>query len=235
MEFLPYVAGTIFRLGFDPGGATFSIPMILVIDNYDSFVHNLARYFRQLGCETSVVRNDAISLSDIETFNPTAIVISPGPCTPDEAGISLAAIEQFHATVPILGVCLGHQAIVQAFGGTVIRSHQPMHGRASEVIHFDSPMFEGIPSPFQAGRYHSLVAEKLDLPKCLTVTSRAEDFTIMSVEHRQFPVIGLQFHPESILTEHGDRLLKNFLKIAKLHIPNQATNLSSNATVTRTK
>jgi anthranilate synthase/aminodeoxychorismate synthase-like glutamine amidotransferase len=198
---------------------TENFPMILVIDNYDSFVHNLARYFRQLGCETRVVRNDAITLEEIAELKPSAIVISPGPCAPNEAGVSLTVIQTFADSIPILGVCLGHQAIVQGFGGRVEQSHQPMHGRESSVFHFGSAMFRDIPSPFVAGRYHSLIAEKTNLPNCLTVTARTDDHTIMAVEHNSLPIVGLQFHPESILTEKGYQLILNFLAIAEIPLP----------------
>ena len=189
---------------------------ILIIDNYDSFVHNLARHFRQLGQRTKVVRNDAISVSEIRALSPAAIVISPGPCTPMEAGVSLAVVKELADKFPILGVCLGHQCIVQGYGGQVIRSGGPMHGRSSAVDHTDSPMFTDVPSPLNVGRYHSLIAEKLTLPDCLKVTALATDGTIMAVEHETSPVVGLQFHPESILTEKGYQLLTNFLKIARI-------------------
>ena len=189
---------------------------ILIIDNYDSFVHNLARHFRQLGQRTNVVRNDAISLAEIRELSPAAIVISPGPCTPDEAGISLAVVKELAEEFPILGVCLGHQCIVQGCGGQVIRSGGPMHGRSSAVDHTDSPMFADVPNPLKVGRYHSLIAEKLTLPECLKVTALATDGTIMAVEHKTVPVVGLQFHPESILTEHGYQLLTNFLQVARV-------------------
>ena len=189
---------------------------ILIIDNYDSFVHNLARHFRQLGQRTNVVRNDAISLAEIRELSPAAIVISPGPCTPIEAGISLAVVKELAEEFAILGVCLGHQCIVQGCGGQVIRSGGPMHGRSSAVDHTDSPMFADVPNPLKVGRYHSLIAEKLTLPECLKVTALATDGTIMAVEHKTVPVVGLQFHPESILTEHGYQLLTNFLQVARV-------------------
>ncbi len=194
---------------------------VLIIDNYDSFVHNLARHFRQLGQRTKVVRNDAISLADIRALSPATIVISPGPCTPDEAGISLAVVDELAEAFPILGVCLGHQCIVQGFGGQVIRSGGPMHGRSSAVEHTDSPMFAEVPSPLNVGRYHSLIAEKLTLPECLKITALANDGTIMAVEHKALPVVGLQFHPESILTEKGYLLLTNFLKLAGVSTSSQ--------------
>lgn len=188
--------------------------MILVIDNYDSFVHNLARYFRQLGTETLTVRNDAIDVEKVHLLDPEAIIISPGPCSPDEAGISLKVVQTFAPTIPILGVCLGHQAIVQAMGGKIVRAWQPMHGRASEITHSDSQLFQDVPATFSVGRYHSLVAESNSLPNQLQVTSRTDDGIVMSVEHEAWPVVGVQFHPESILTEHGHQILKNFLTIA---------------------
>lgn len=191
---------------------------ILIIDNYDSFVHNLARYFRQLGQRTKVLRNDEISIEQVRELSPAAIVISPGPCTPDEAGISLAVVKELADEFPILGICLGHQCIVQGCGGQVIRSGGPMHGRSSPVDHTASPMFADVPNPLKVGRYHSLIAEKLTLPACLKVTALATDGTIMAVEHKTSPVVGLQFHPESILTEKGYQLLTNFLKIANAPI-----------------
>ena len=182
--------------------------MILVIDNYDSFVHNLARYFRQLGTETQTVRNDAINVAAIRELAPAAIVISPGPCTPDEAGISLEIVQTFADSIPILGVCLGHQVIAQAMGGKTVRASQPMHGRASEVTHSNSRLFENVPTTFSVGRYHSLVAEANSLPAQLKVTSQTSNGIVMSVEHESLPVVGVQFHPESILTEHGHQILR---------------------------
>jgi anthranilate synthase/aminodeoxychorismate synthase-like glutamine amidotransferase len=188
--------------------------MILVIDNYDSFVHNLARYFRRLGCETRVVRNDDIDVEQIKELSPSAIVISPGPCTPNEAGCSLAVVSELYKSTPILGVCLGHQAIIQALGGTVIRGAQPVHGRSSRVEHDGSRMFTGISETFSAGRYHSLVGDTKDLPNSLRVTARTDDGVIMAIEHNDHPVIGLQFHPESIMTDCGYQLIANFLTLA---------------------
>jgi anthranilate synthase/aminodeoxychorismate synthase-like glutamine amidotransferase len=188
--------------------------MILVIDNYDSFVHNLARYFRRLGCETRVVRNDDIDVEKIKELSPSAIVISPGPCTPNEAGCSLAVVSELYKSTPILGVCLGHQAIIQALGGTVIRGAQPVHGRSSQLTHDGSRMFTGISETFSAGRYHSLVGDTKDLPNSLRVTARTDDGVIMAIEHNDHPVIGLQFHPESIMTDCGYQLIANFLTLA---------------------
>ena len=191
--------------------------MILVIDNYDSFVHNLARYLRQLGAKTVVRRNDQIDVDAIRNLNPSAIVISPGPCTPDSAGCSLETVQQLGASTPILGVCLGHQAIVQAYGGAIIRAEQPMHGRTSEITHDRRGIFADVPSPMTVGRYHSLVGS--NLPDCLQVTATTEDQTIMAVQHESHPVYGVQFHPESILTQNGYLILQNFLKLAKLDLP----------------
>ncbi len=188
--------------------------MILVIDNYDSFVHNLARYFVCLGQETCVVRNDAISVAAVRRLRPDAMVISPGPCTPYEAGCSLELIAKCWDELPILGVCLGHQAIAAALGGRVVRANRPMHGRASAVYHDGLGMFAKVPSPFDAGRYHSLIVQEHTLPAELEVTARTASGTIMALQHRQAPVVGLQFHPESILTEYGLDLLRNFLHLA---------------------
>ena len=190
------------------------IDQVLIIDNYDSFVHNLARYIRQLGVATLVRRNDELTIDQIRALAPQAIIISPGPCSPDEAGVSLEIVRRLAGAIPILGVCLGHQAIVQGCGGRVIRSGGPMHGRSSECTHQETAIFAGVPNPFIAGRYHSLIAEKLTLPDTLTVTARASDGTIMAVEHREYPMVGFQFHPESILTDHGHVMLANFLKLA---------------------
>ena len=193
--------------------------MILVIDNYDSFVHNLARYLRQLGCETIVMRNNAVDIDTIEKLAPEAIVISPGPCTPDQAGCCLDVVRQFGESIPILGICLGHQAIIQALGGTIVQAHQPVHGRQSVVSHDGSKMFSGIKSRFLAGRYHSLVAQKSDLPDEFSVTATTDDQLIMAVQHKHWPLVGLQFHPESILTQCGYQLLMNFLKLANIEVP----------------
>ncbi|MDG1873977.1 MAG: aminodeoxychorismate/anthranilate synthase component II [Mariniblastus sp.] len=190
--------------------------MILVIDNYDSFVHNLARYFRQLGCKTVVMRNDEVNIEIVKKLSPKAIVISPGPCTPDQAGCSLDLVAEFASRLPMLGICLGHQVMVQALGGSIVQANQPIHGRQSELTHLGSRMFSEIPSPFTVGRYHSLVANTGDLPADLIVTARSDDGTIMAIEHRSWPMVGLQFHPESILTECGYQLLINFLKIANI-------------------
>jgi anthranilate synthase component 2 len=186
--------------------------MVLMIDNYDSFTYNLVQYLGELGADVSVVRNDAITLDEVEERLPERIVVSPGPCTPSEAGISVALIQRFAGRVPILGVCLGHQAIAQAFGGRVVRAQRVMHGKLSPVQHAGTGVFEGLPSPFNATRYHSLAIERDSLPAALEITATAEDGEIMGVRHRTHAVEGVQFHPEAILTEHGKRLLANFLQ-----------------------
>ncbi|MGL4818769.1 MAG: aminodeoxychorismate/anthranilate synthase component II [Bacilli bacterium] len=185
--------------------------MILMIDNYDSFTYNLVQYFGSLGEELFVVRNDEITLSDIEMMNPDYIVISPGPCTPNEAGISLDVIKHFAGRIPMFGVCLGHQAIAQVFGGVVIRSKSMMHGKTSAVAHNGEGVFMDMPNPFTATRYHSLTVEKESLPSCLHVTATTEDGEIMGLKHECFPIESVQFHPESILTQEGLRLLQNFI------------------------
>ncbi len=191
--------------------------MILLIDNYDSFVYNLARYLTRLGQETRVVRNDRINVDGIARLNPAAVVLSPGPCTPSEAGCCLDVVRVFTGQLPILGVCLGHQAIAQALGGRVVRT-VPMHGRASAVLHRGTGLFAGLPSPFIAGRYHSLAVEAASLPDALEVTAWTDDGTVMALAHRQAMVQGVQFHPESILTEAGYPLLANFLRMAGLPV-----------------
>ena len=188
--------------------------MIALIDNYDSFTFNLVHYFGELGAEVVVHRNDKISSADVIGADPDAIVLSPGPCTPNEAGICLDLIEQASASVPILGVCLGHQAIGQAFGGQVVRAPQPVHGKLSEMRHRGEGVFRGINGPFQATRYHSLVVERDSLPDTLSVTAETNDGLVMGLSHQSRPVHGVQFHPESIASEHGHLLLKNFLDLA---------------------
>lgn len=190
--------------------------MLLMIDNYDSFTYNLVQYFGELGAEVQVYRNDQITIDELERLQPERIVISPGPCTPNEAGISLAVIEHFAGRVPLLGVCLGHQCIGQAFGGKVVHAKQIMHGKTSMIWHQDKGVFCGLENPFEATRYHSLVIEKESLPDCLEVTAWTEtvDGTfdeIMGVRHKTLAVEGVQFHPESILTRHGHDMLRNFL------------------------
>src|SRR5680860_414410 len=191
--------------------------MLLMIDNYDSFTYNLVQYLGELDVEVKVARNDEISVDEIEQLAPERIVISPGPCTPNEAGVSLAVIGRFAGRVPILGVCLGHQAIGQAFGGRIAHAREIMHGKTSMIHHRGDSVFNGLDMPFEATRYHSLVVEKTSLPECLEVTAwtqtpAGERDEIMGVRHRQFAVEGVQFHPESILTRHGHDLLRNFLK-----------------------
>jgi len=186
--------------------------MILLIDNYDSFVYNLARYVRELGDEPVVRRHDAISLDEIAALCPSHIVISPGPCAPADAGISTAVVRRFGPTTPILGVCLGHQCIGAAYGAAIVRAERPVHGKASDIRHDGRGIFDGLPSPFRGGRYHSLVIARTGLPGELRVTATAEDGAIMAVEHVRHPVVGLQFHPESVLTEHGYGLLYRFLR-----------------------
>jgi anthranilate synthase component II len=191
--------------------------MLLMIDNYDSFTYNVVQYLAELGADVQVYRNDEITIEKIEELNPERLVFSPGPCTPNEAGISMAAIEHFAGKLPILGVCLGHQAIGQVFGGNVIRAGRVMHGKVSPVFHRDQGVFRGLSNPLQATRYHSLVIEKESLPDCLEVTAwtRHDDGSveeIMGVRHKTLPIEGVQFHPESIMTEQGHELLRNFLR-----------------------
>ncbi len=186
--------------------------MLLMIDNYDSFTYNLVQYLGELGEEVSVFRNDEITLEQVEALHPSRIVISPGPCTPNEAGISVPLILRFAGKLPILGVCLGHQSIGQAFGGKIVHAAQLMHGKTSDIRHKDAGLFHGLPNPLTATRYHSLVIEKKSLPACLEVTAWTDDGEIMGVRHTDLPVEGVQFHPESILTEKGHDLLANFLR-----------------------
>jgi anthranilate synthase component 2 len=188
--------------------------MLLMIDNYDSFTYNLVQYFLELGEEVEVVRNDKLGLAEIEHLAPQRLVISPGPCTPNEAGISVAAIRYFAGKIPLLGICLGHQAITAAFGGRVVRSDKLMHGKTSMIEHDGSPLFAGVGNPFEATRYHSLIAERESLPECLKVTAWTDGDVIMGLEHCELPVWGLQFHPESILTAAGKQLLANFLNLS---------------------
>ena len=189
--------------------------MLLMIDNYDSFTYNIVQYLGELGQDVQVVRNDQITIDEIRTKAPQYLVISPGPCSPNEAGISLAAIRQFAGNIPLLGVCLGHQSIGQAYGGQVVRAREVMHGRISPIYHANTGMFKGLPNPFNATRYHSLIVDKASLPDCLEVTAWTEKDgqvdEIMGLKHKTLAVEGVQFHPESILSEHGHQLLKNFL------------------------
>jgi len=185
--------------------------MLLMIDNYDSFTYNLVQYFGELGAKVEVHRNDELTIDDIARLKPEQIVISPGPCTPNEAGVSVDTIKRFAGEIPILGVCLGHQSIGQAFGGHIVRAKQLMHGKTSPIHHHDVGVFKGLPAPFTATRYHSLVIERESLPDALEITAWTEDGEIMGVRHKSLPVEGVQFHPESILTQHGHDLLRNFL------------------------
>jgi len=192
--------------------------MLLMIDNYDSFTYNLVQYFGELGADVLVKRNDEVSLLDIENLAPERLVISPGPCSPNEAGISMAAIEHFAGKLPILGVCLGHQSIGQVFGGNVVRADAVMHGKTSPIYHRDEGVFKGLSNPFQATRYHSLVVDRHSLPECLEITAWTQNQDgsmdkIMGMRHREYKIEGVQFHPESILTQHGHDLLQNFLNL----------------------
>lgn len=185
--------------------------MLLMIDNYDSFTYNLVQYFQELGEDVRVCRNDEITVDQIRKLNPAKIVISPGPCTPNEAGVSVPVIKEFAGKIPILGVCLGHQSIGQAFGGNIIRAKKVMHGKTSMIHHDGKGVFKDLPNPFEATRYHSLVIEKSSIPSSLEITAHTDDGEIMGVRHKQLAVEGIQFHPESILTAEGKHLLKNFL------------------------
>ena len=188
--------------------------MLLMIDNYDSFTYNLVQYFGELGEEVRVYRNDEITLDEVERLAPDRLCISPGPCTPNEAGVTLGLIERFGTRIPILGVCLGHQAIGQSFGGTVVRARQVMHGKTSHIAHTGKGVFAGLPRALVATRYHSLAVRRSDLPEVLEITAWTPDGEIMGLRHRRFPVEGVQFHPESIATEHGHEMLRNFLERA---------------------
>jgi len=187
--------------------------MLVMIDNYDSFTYNLVQYLGELGEEVKTFRNDEISLDDIAEMKPDRLMLSPGPCTPNEAGISLAAINRFAGEIPLMGVCLGHQSIGQAFGGKVVHAKQIMHGKTSSLEHTNQGVFADLPNPYTVTRYHSLVVERDSLPDCLEVSAWTEDGEIMGLRHKELPIEGVQFHPESILTEHGHALLKNFLEI----------------------
>ncbi|MDA8908845.1 MAG: aminodeoxychorismate/anthranilate synthase component II [Verrucomicrobiales bacterium] len=187
--------------------------MLLVIDNYDSFTYNLVQYFGELGAEMEVHRNDKITLDEIRGKAPERICISPGPKTPTEAGISCDVIREFGETIPLFGVCLGHQSIGQVFGGDVVRAERLMHGKTSPVLHDGTGLFRGLPSPFEATRYHSLIVKRETFPDCLEITAETEDGEIMGLRHKSFPIYGVQFHPESILTSEGKRLMKNFLEM----------------------
>ena len=185
--------------------------MLLLIDNYDSFTYNLAQYFGELGCEVIIRRNDETSLEEIGALAPNRICISPGPCTPREAGISNELVQHFGQNIPILGVCLGHQCIAAAYGGTIVRASRLMHGKASMIRHNGGALFSDLSNPFEAGRYHSLVVDRTSLPECLEITAESDDGEIMALRHREFPVQGVQFHPESVLTSDGRKILASFL------------------------
>lgn len=187
--------------------------MLLMIDNYDSFTYNLVQYLRELGEEVVVYRNDKITISEIEELHPERLVVSPGPCTPTEAGLSVSVVKHFAGQLPILGVCLGHQSIGQAYGGRIVRGERLMHGKTSPIFHDGRELFDGLPEPFDATRYHSLLVERTSLPECLEVTAWTEEGEIMGMRHRELPVWGVQFHPESILTVSGMDVLKNFLEM----------------------
>ena len=193
--------------------------MFLLIDNYDSFTYNLVHYLGELGAEVAVRRNNTISVDDALALKPQGIVISPGPCDPDRSGICLELIARASPRIPILGVCLGHQAIGQAFGGRVVRAPVPMHGKVSQIYHKGTGVLRGLPNPFQATRYHSLIVERASLPDCLEITAETKDGLIMGLAHRSLPVHGVQFHPESIATEHGHDMLRNFLELAGSRVP----------------
>ncbi|UWQ38967.1 aminodeoxychorismate/anthranilate synthase component II [Leisingera aquaemixtae] len=191
--------------------------MLLLIDNYDSFTYNLVHYLGELGAEMEVHRNDAINVQEAMAMKPAGILLSPGPCDPDQAGICLALTEAAAETgTPLLGVCLGHQTIGQAFGGKVVRCHEIVHGKMGQMHHNNTGVFKGLPSPFEATRYHSLVVDRDSLPGCLEITAELEDGTIMGLQHKDLPIHGVQFHPESIASEHGHALLKNFLDVMKV-------------------
>ncbi|AUM63189.1 aminodeoxychorismate/anthranilate synthase component II [Brevibacillus sp. 7WMA2] len=185
--------------------------MIIMIDNYDSFTYNLVQFVGELGEELRVFRNDKITLEEIENMNPDYLMISPGPCTPNEAGISMDVVRHFAGKIPIFGVCLGHQSIGQVFGGKIVRADRLMHGKTSEVLHDGKTIFASIPSPFQAARYHSLVIQEESIPEELEITARTPEGEIMAIRHRELPIEGVQFHPESIITQYGKQMLKNFL------------------------
>jgi len=187
--------------------------VVLLIDNYDSFVHNLARYVRLAGHETLVLRNDCVSAAELEWLSPTHLVVSPGPCAPDRAGASCAVIAELGSRIPVLGVCLGHQCVAEVHGARVVRSNRPVHGRASPVHHDGTGIFAGVPSPFLAARYHSLVVRTESVDSPLRIAARTEAGDVMAIAHRELPVWGVQFHPESVLTEHGDRIIANFLAL----------------------
>jgi len=187
--------------------------MIVMIDNYDSFTYNLVQEMGKMGATMDVVRNDTLSVDELIAMQPTALIVSPGPCTPTEAGISVAAIQHFSGRIPLFGVCLGHQSIIQAFGGVIIHAQSIMHGKVSPITHDGTGLFAGAPCPMDAGRYHSLVGQRQTLPTCLEVTAETADGEIMGLRHREHPTVGVQFHPESVLTPHGHIVMQNFLNM----------------------
>lgn len=187
--------------------------MLIIIDNYDSFTYNLYQYLGELGAKMRVFRNDKITVAEIDEMKPEKLLVSPGPCTPNEAGISCDAIKYFAGKIPVFGVCLGHQSIAQVFGGKIIRARRLMHGKTSPIHHDNKGVFAGLPNPFDATRYHSLIIENESCPDCFEITARADEDEIMGIRHKNLPVFGVQFHPESILTTHGKQLLKNFLEM----------------------
>lgn len=189
--------------------------MVLLIDNYDSFTYNLAQYFGELGCDVLVKRNDEVSIDEIAALGPDHICVSPGPCTPREAGISKEVILRFGQHIPVLGVCLGHQCIAEAFGGKVVRGLRPIHGKSSRITHDGSALFSDLSNPFEAARYHSLAVERTSLPECLEITAESEEAEIMALRHRNLPVLGVQFHPESVLTQNGKKILARFLAFVR--------------------
>lgn len=200
--------------------------MMLLIDNYDSFTYNLLHYLQELGCNVTVIRNDAVTVDEVLAMDLQGIVLSPGPCDPDQAGICLPLVSRIAGKVPLLGVCLGHQTIGQAFGGKVIRAATPMHGKISDIVHHAGGIFHDIPSPFKATRYHSLIIERSSLPDCLTVTAETTDGTIMAVSHKEYAIHGVQFHPESIASEYGHQLLGNFLGVCANERNHKISNVS---------
>ena len=197
--------------------------LILLIDNYDSFVHNVARYCRRFGFKTTICRSDQLDATEVARLNPEAIIVSPGPCSPNEAGVSLEIVREFSDLIPMFGICLGHQVIAQAFGARIVRSETPMHGRSSLIEHDGSSLFAGIGNPFEAARYHSLVVEPSSLPDCLIATAKTTDGSVMALRHKRLPIFGVQFHPESILSSVGYKLLAQFFKIANLKAPRNPT------------
>jgi anthranilate synthase component II len=201
--------------------------MLLLIDNYDSFVHNLARYFERLGQETLVLRNDAIDVAAVRSLRPAALVLSPGPCTPNHAGAALAVVRALHAELPMLGVCLGHQIIAQALGGSIVRAPVPVHGQTSAIEHNGTGLFADLPSPLTVCRYHSLVVAAASLPEMLRPTAATQEGLVMAFEHKDLPLFGVQFHPESILTDGGYELLANFLRLAGAEVNVPAAELSA--------